>query len=106
MIAKAVAGALVVAAPAVAVRQEGEARSKAVNDNTNAALASVAMLIDQQESLATEVARLRADVQVLRLRYGRLYARSPEAAIGPSIPSDWRPQPVKRKSWWHIWKGG
>lgn len=106
MVGKAIAGGLVVAAPAVAVRQEGQVRQQAANGNTNAALNSVALLIDEQDGLKSRILALELDAKMMRLRYARLLAKSPAAMVGPAVPADWLPQPPRKRSFWDRFKGG
>lgn len=98
-IAKSIAGGLVVASPAVAIKQGQDASVKlhASNDNTTAALSAVAMLIDQQDALKSELEAVRADIRTLRFQYVRLLAKSPAMAFGPEIPSTWLPQPPRKR---------
>ena len=109
MIGKAIAGGLVVAGPAVAVKQGQDAGSKiqAANDNTGAALNAVALLIDEQDSLKARIAALELSLRAMRLQYAKLAAQSPAAMVGPAVPTDWVPAPPKKFGWFarHFGRG-
>lgn len=92
---KAIALCAVAAVPSIAVsRKSGEqveaAETKVeyANANTNAALAALTALTYRVDSLRAEVAALKR--------------RSPQDMIGPTVPHDWLPQPMKRKKWFGI----
>lgn len=90
LIAKAVGAGLVVAFPALAVRQEGQARQQSANEATNAALGAAATLSLRLDTL--EARSVTLERQVRSLRANRWPVEPPDP---PAPPAD-KPGPFSR----------
>lgn len=93
LIVKAVGAGLVVAFPALAVRQEGLGRQQTANEATNVALGAAAALQESLSVFRAQFGQFRVEMRESRLREARTAARLPEALVGPVVP-------LSRRHWW------
>lgn len=86
LIGKGVAGGLVVAAPAVAVRQEGVAKAQTQNEALNVSLGAAAALQESLSVFREQFGQFRREIRESRLRERDTKSRLPENAVGPVVP--------------------
>lgn len=108
-IIKAVLGGLVVAAPAVAVKTEGDNRTRSANQTAAVALEAVAQMAQENRERDDHqdrvIALMQLEIMRLKAQNRKLTRASPAMQVGPELPQDWYPQPPKKKHWWSFGKG-
>lgn len=85
LIGKAVGAGLVVAFPALAVRQEGQARQQSANEATNAALGAAATLSLRLDTLEARSMTLERQIRSMRAKSGPVPADPPDPPARPGL---------------------